>query len=184
MPQTAPPRPEVRITDFDAPGTSVPSPIMPAPLAFELFGWWAQLPPIIPLPAPSADRLSRQLREWTGWSQRQLGEVLGTSHTTIRQLERGRHLVEARSGDLRRRLLDLYEVAERVYVLVDRNPTLTAAALTESHAGTSAADLVSRGQVGQAYLVAIDSLRPRLDRQLITGTPTRRPGPATVPLGE
>ncbi len=53
---------------------------------FRDFAAWITLPdepedPVSPLP-----RLVRETRELTGWGQRDLAAVLGTSHTTVRRL--------------------------------------------------------------------------------------------------
>jgi hypothetical protein len=139
---------------------------------------------VLPVPelhrAPSMQRAVRELRQWTGWSARRVAEVLGTSHTTIRALEGGRSLVEGHSGNLRRRLTDAHDVAERVLVLADRDPERAGMVLGSAPPGRrSAAEELRAGDPGRAYLAAIDVLRPPRQGLVVGGRP-RRSGATTA----
>jgi len=143
--------------------------------------WLIVVPPPVAHRAPDVQRMIGDIRAWTRWSSRQLARMLGTSHTTVLNAEAGRPLMEARTGDLRRRTGDVHDVVERVFLLADRDPAATARILgATARDGRSPADALQQGRPEQAYLAAIDVLRPR-PTGLLVGDRPRRDG-ATVPL--
>jgi transcriptional regulator with XRE-family HTH domain len=147
-----------------------------------ILGSWAINIPIPRLsPAPDVQRIVSEIRNCTGWSARRLADIMGTSHTTILQIENGRRLFAGHSGDLRRRLSDAHEVITRVFVIADREQTKTVQLLEDTPAtGKSALDHLRRGDPAKAYLSAIDVMRPRTSG-LLVGSRPRQDG-ATAPL--
>lgn len=145
--------------------------------------WNAVFPQLVPRPAPDLQRMVSELREWTGWSARRLGDAIGTSHTTVLGIEGGRRVIEGHSGDLRRRITDAHEVIERIFVLGGRNARSTARLLETAPAGgRSAMEELRAAQPSRAYLAAIDVLRPR-QRGLLVADQPRQTG-ATAALHE
>jgi transcriptional regulator with XRE-family HTH domain len=124
----------------------------------------------------------REIRDRTGWSARRLAEIVSSSHTTIINAENGRPLVSGHSGDLRQRIVEAHDLIERVYVLVERDPERTAAILATAPATdrrSAMEELRDTGDVGQAYLAALDAIRPR-PIGLLVGDRSRRDGPTTA----
>jgi hypothetical protein len=143
--------------------------------------WPVVIPKQVVRAAPDVQRAIIDLRRWTGWSARRLADVLRTSHTTVRRIEAGRPLVEGHSGDLRRRLDDVHDVVGRVFLLCHRDPVSTVRVLEKSHGEEeTAVDALRRGDAAQAYLRAIDAVRPR-ETGLLVGARPRGEG-ATAPF--
>jgi transcriptional regulator with XRE-family HTH domain len=147
-------------------------------------GWNVNLPPSPPRPVPDATRLITLIRDRTGWSGRKLAEILPVSHTTVRRIVAGQQPVSSHSGDLPARLRDAYDVIDRIYLLLGRDPRATARTLERAApGGRSPAQELGAGHPAHAYLAAIDSLRPPRAPGLLTGDRPRR-GDATAPLHE
>jgi len=168
--------------------TSLTRPVIPDLIRFVKGGLWFLGDWILSLPipvvhvAPDVQRMTSELRHWTGWSARQLASVLETSHTTVRAIELGRPLVSGHSGDLRRRLTDTHAVASRIFLLTERDPFLTARAIdTTPVEGISARDHLRRNEWAEAYVAALDVLRPPTVGLLVGDHPAE-PGTATAPL--
>jgi transcriptional regulator with XRE-family HTH domain len=146
-------------------------------------GYWPIRVPAVVSPAiPRLQRLIREMRERTGWSARRLGEIVGSSHTTILNAENGRPLMSGHSGDLRQRIVEAHDLIERVYVLVERDPERTAAILAtapDTGRRSAADELRETGDPGRAYLAALDVIRPRRTGLLVGDRP-RREGPTTA----
>ena len=140
----------------------------PAPFGFDLHAAtitdifkdstaWIVLPdepadPISPLP-----RLIRETREMTGWAQRDLANVLRTSHTTVRRLETdGR--VTARSRAIAARAAELHAVLVRL-ARVAGGPEALVVALGQTVRGTTALDLLREREWSKAYTAALDAVR-------------------------
>ncbi len=142
--------------------------------------WAIDLPAPTVHRAPDVQRMIRDLRARTQWSSRQLATVLGTSHTTILNAEAGRPLMQARTGDLRRRVGAAHDVVERVFILAGSDPVETARILdTARRGGPSAVDALRERNAERAYLSAIDVLRPR-PTGLLVGDRPRRGGATTA----
>lgn len=147
-------------------------------------GWAVGLPPSQPRPVPEATRLITLIRDRTGWSGRRLAEILRVSHSTVGRITRGQRPEQAHSGDLPGRLRNAYEVVDRIYLLVSRDPQATARTLDAAVAGRrSPADELRAGNPAGAYLTAVDILRPPQTTGLLTGSRPRHDG-ATAPLYE
>jgi hypothetical protein len=126
--------------------------------------------------------MAQELGNWTGWSARQLGDVLGTSHTTVRAVQNGRPLTAGHSGDLRRRIVDAHAVVSRIFVLADYDAARTANALDAAPGhGPSARTIMEHGDPAKAYVAALDVLRPPTEG-LLVGSHPAEPGRATAPL--
>lgn len=145
-------------------------------------GWWPIIfPDIVPRAAPNIQIMVKKLRARTGWSARTLADVLKTSHTTILEIERGRSLKEGHSGDLGRRVIDAYEVVERVYLLTGKSVGETARVMRSSCAnGNTPVEELQAQELGRAYLAVVDVLHPR-PRGLIVGDHPKQ-GDAIVAL--
>ena len=145
--------------------------------------WSVRLPPSPPRPVPEATRLITLVRDRTGWSGRKLAEILGVSHSTVRRITGGQRPVSAHSGDLPLRLRNIYDVVDRIYLLLMRDPEATARTLDATPTGRrSPVEELRAGNHAAAYLAAIDVLQPR-PAGLLTGYRPRRDG-ATAPLHE
>ena len=131
--------------------------------------------------APDVQRMISDVRGWTGWSSRKLAGILGTSHTTVLNVESGRPLMEARTGDLRRRVGEVHGVVERVFALADRDPGQTARVLETAAGGRAAAvEALHERNPDRAYLSALDVLRPRPAGMLVGDRPRREGGTAAL----
>lgn len=176
-----------------APTTSGAQPAQKLPLLREVangiiwaLGEWAlHLPATKVRAAPDVQVMTRELRQWTDWSQRRLADILGTTHTTIGAAEEGRPLRSSHSGDLRRRLEEAYAVVLRVHLLADRDADRTARLLeTAPRVGASSAtQLLKDRDPANAYLAALDALNPPVEGMLVGIRPPNHDG-ATVALHE
>lgn len=122
---------------------------------------WIALParpqPTEALPSRLA-LLVKESRSLTGWSQRDLAVILGTSHTTVRRLEtEGR--ISPRTRDTAARAAQLHGVLARLARLTSSREQLATVLATPGPAGTPA-DLLRSGDWPRAYLAALDALRP------------------------
>lgn len=146
--------------------------------------WPVIVPPSILRPAPEMLRIVSHLKEWTGWSARQLAKVFNTSHTTVLGVESGRPIVNGRSGDLRRRLTEIHDLVERTYLLANRDPDMVKRLLETAPPGRrstiQAIQAIQSGEPARAYLAVIDALRPRTPGLLVGNRP--RQNGATAPL--
>ncbi len=139
-----------------------------------------------PVPSRAMEEAQRQakcLSLWTGWSSRTLAKVLDTTHTTVLGLQRGRPLQSHRSGELNERLVEAYQLIERIHQLAEADPQRTVRALSAPEAtGVCAIEHLRARRPARAYLAALDALRPRQSGMLTGSRPAR--GDATTPLTE
>jgi hypothetical protein len=132
-------------------------------------------------PSPESRRLMLRIRQLTGWSDRTLGSAVGASHPTIGNVLHAR--VTPRLG-LRQRIATLHALVQRVSTVAGNEPEATDRALRTPIAGRNALAHLAEGEVGRAYLTALDALRPRmLPSQIIRERPAR-PGEATAAIHE
>jgi hypothetical protein len=151
----------------------------------DLFELPYRLPEIEPQPPPEAVRLVREIQFATGWSARTLGDVIGTTHPTIRALQRGHVAIAPRNRDYQRRLRSAYEIITRIYALTDRDVTRTNAALRYQGDGPSASDLIAADRPSDAYLAALRALRPsKRDRRIVGSRPLSPRGRTVDPFAE
>lgn len=157
--------------------------LMPLEERDDLFDWWVATPKNVSRPAPQAQRLTRELLVWTGWSHRGLANVLAISHPTVSALEQGTS--PARVGDLFDRLVEAHEVVRRVHLIADRDPSRTRYLLSApSASGASAETLLAGRQPADAYLAALDAERPRRVGLMMQSIWPARAGDATIDLAE
>ncbi len=144
-----------------------------------LFDFWVQVPAMESRPAPRAQRLTRAVREWTGWSHRRLATVLDSTHPTVAALEQGRSM--GRAGDLFERLLEVHEVVHRVFLVADRDASEVDRLLeSPSQSGATATELLTVRKPAEAYLAALDVSRPRRVGPLMQGLWPSKVGEATA----
>jgi hypothetical protein len=144
-------------------GTVLYSPIRTAVREFrQFFTLWVTPAPQRPTPALDPQRLALELHNWTGWSDRMLAQVLGTSHPTVRALLEGRGATTSRTVAVRARLRAVHDVVARVHALTGASVTTTRGVLSElPPTGTRRPlDYLSVGDMPAAYLAALDILRP------------------------
>jgi hypothetical protein len=143
------------------------------------------LPRVEPEPPPEAVRLVREIQLATGWSARALGDAIGTTHPTIRALQRGHVSIAPRNRDYQRRLRSAYEIISRIYALADRDVTTTNVALRDRSLGPSAVDFIADDRPSDAYLAALRALRPsRRDRLIVGSRPLSPRGRTVDPFAE
>jgi len=147
--------------------------------AIGLYDLWVQVPEADSRPAPRAQRLTQAIQDWTGWSQRKLAKVLNTTHPTVAALEQGRSA--ARVGDLFERLLEVHEVVQRVFLVANRDASEVDRLLASpSQSGAVAVELLADRKPSEAYLAALEVMRPRREGSMMKGLWPSRPGDATA----
>jgi transcriptional regulator with XRE-family HTH domain len=121
----------------------------------------AMVPPAkLDINAPHLDAI-QWMKEATGLSQERIGRLIGVTRQTINRWENGEPITDAH----RRRLLAVRDVLERA---ASRHPTpaqLAAWLDTPRGAeGVTPADLLARGEIARARLLAMSTPSPRLAR--------------------
>lgn len=149
-----------------------------------IYDTWVRVPELIPRPSPRSQRLTREIRRQTGWSNRQLARVLEISHPTVRALEEGR----SRPGDseLLARLVEVDAVVSRVSMLTGQEVSETRRILESgpSGSGRSPVELLRTRQPSEAYLAAMDVIRPPERSPLMSGVWASRAGEGTHDLSD
>jgi transcriptional regulator with XRE-family HTH domain len=127
------------------------------------FTSWVELPAVAARP-PQLGDLVRRARALTDWSTRELADIIGTTHTTVRAFEQGSR-VSARSRPAASRVRPLVDVLTRLAWAAGGAPDALATALrTPSEANECAFDLLAAGEWTRGYLACLDVLRgPRPD---------------------
>jgi len=145
------------------------------------FTRWVEIPDapeqlVSPLPG-----MIREIRKWTGWSQRDLGEVLHTSHTTVRKLETdGR--VTAKSRPSASLVPALHNLASRLYRAAEGDlGRLSVALAAPGTDGRNATQCLVDGAFPRAYSVALEALRGGHEGMITSGRTDRSPD-ATVEM--
>jgi hypothetical protein len=147
--------------------------------------WMPSIEPISPgRPAPRVQRHIIELQRLTGWSERTLASIVGTSHPTIRAALAGSQGALTRSADVKERIDSLHAIVTRLAPLADQRQDAIVEALTSHPSGStaSAIDLVGSGKMAAAYLAAMEVLRPRRTSGMMQGSSPARPGQASVSL--
>lgn len=129
---------------------------------------WMQLPPT------HADLL-RQVYDLTGWSFRDIAEVVGTSHTTVGKLANGA-APTSRSADAAERIAPMLDVLTRISRLVAPGHDLAAVLEESTASGEKPRELLRSGDWSRALLAAMDVIHgPRPTRpQLLPGAHRER----------
>ncbi len=140
---------------------------------------WIQLPAAPAEPVSRLPRLLRESRAATGWSQREIAEILGTSHTTIRRLEADGK-VSIKSRDIAAKVPHLHAVLLRLARAAGSASAL-ATALVTPVGDTTAATLLQKGNWPRAFTTALDAVRgPR--PEMLGAPPGPTPSDATREL--
>ncbi len=114
------------------------------------------------------------LERFTGWKDRSIAKVIGTTHPTVRAIRRRESAVGSRTPSILKRLRDAHMVISRIHEIAGKNAQATAMALDSAGDGHSATWYLKEDQPEQAYLVAMEALRPRQSSGLLIGS---RPAP-------
>jgi DNA-binding XRE family transcriptional regulator len=130
---------------------------------FEEYTRWILLPKHVDTLASTLPQLIRRCRELTGWSTRDLAQVIGTSHTTVRMLEsEGR--VSPRSRNAASRVRPLLGVLSRLHRVAGGQEELALALATPIDTGERVFDLLGRHAWARAFTAGLDVLNgPRTD---------------------
>lgn len=147
-----------------------------------IYDTWVRLPEPTAKQSPRAQRLTAQILRQTGWSNRRLAWVLEISHPTVRALGEGR----SRPGDvdLFARLAEVESVVSRIGVLTgeDAGETRRVLELGATRGQPSPIELLRARRPAEAYLAALESLRPPERAPLMTGFWAARAGEGTHDL--
>lgn len=123
---------------------------------FKVSTAWVLLPEDLVEPVSSLPRIFQEIRDMTGWAQRNLADILRTSHTTVGRLESdGR--ITARSRDTATRATELHAVLVRL-ARVAAGPGSLLAALNKNKGGVTPLDLFRDGEWSQGYVTALDAI--------------------------
>lgn len=119
---------------------------------------WVVLPKRVDTASSALSGLVRRCRELTGWSGRELAQVLGTSHTTVRMFEsEGR--ATARSRSVAAKLNPLLGVLSRLDRVAGNRSDLALALSTPNDRGVTAMDLLSEQAWAKAFVTGLDVLK-------------------------
>lgn len=168
-------------------GTAVYAPVRAAARELrQFFTLWVFPAPQRPSQLLDPQRLALELHDWTGWSDRTLAQVLGTSHPTVRALLEGRGATTSRTAAVRARLRAVHEVVGRVNALAGGSASATGRVLGELPLGGTRRplDYLCAGDMPAAYLAAMDLLRPvtRDAGELLSADWPIRAGEASIEL--
>lgn len=153
------------------------------PHEVDLFDSWVGLPAVLPRPPSDAQRLTQGILTSTGWSHRRLARVLNVTHPTVTALAHGRSA--ARTKDLFDRLVEVSDVVSRIYLVAQRDAEETDRLLSaQPESGSDAATLLSERRPAEAYLAALDVLRPRRRTGMMSSVWPARAGEATNALND
>lgn len=127
------------------------------------FTSWLVLPAVPASPPSRLPALVQRVRALTGWSTRDLAEIIGTSHTTVRMFETSGR-VTSRSRDAASRVRPLLSVLVRLVRIAGSPAALALALETSADAGERAVDLLAAGDWAKGFVVATDVINgPRPD---------------------
>lgn len=145
------------------------------------FTQWIEIPEAPERLESPLPRMIREIRTWTGWSQRELGEILHTSHTTVRKFETdGR--VTSRSRHAASLVPDLHNVVRRLSVVARGDSSkISAAFAVRDASGVSAASHLANENYPRAYSSALHALRGGRTA-MVTPSSDRRLPDATVEM--
>lgn len=141
----------------------------------DLFAGWLIIPMYEPRTGPDLTRIVKRLIDRTGWSNRSLAGIVGTTHPTIQAIKRGRE-PERRPG-LAEALFRTAEVVERISRLTRGDQAKLKEVLsTRGQDGQTPLQLLAAEQYARAYLKALDLLnQPRPTVSLLDAIQARQP---------
>jgi hypothetical protein len=132
----------------------------------EQYTRWIVLPARVAPPMSTLPSLTRRCRSLTGWSTRDLADVLRTSHTTVRMFEAtGR--VTVRSRDAAARVRPLLGVLSRLARVAGIQERLALALATPLDTGEKPIDLLNRQEWARAFTAGLDVLRSPRPEMLV-----------------
>jgi hypothetical protein len=143
-----------------------------------------QLPTYVVDDVPDDTRMLSDLKSWTGWSNRKLAEIIGTTHPTIRALSDGRVVITPRNREYRRRLHSVHSVVERVFLLAGRDQHRTRTLLSDDTAGNSAMRQLANGEIGAAYATVLEAVSPPRPPLITSWSPLSPRGRTVAPFDE
>jgi hypothetical protein len=121
--------------------------------------------------APETVSQLRDIIRVSGLTDRAIADVLGVSHPTIGQVRRGADGALSRKDAARQRLYDAHRIMMRVAVLTGHAPDRVADVLSRrGRGGLSVLELIHDGRAAEAYLMAIEALRPQRPGEMMIGS--------------
>jgi hypothetical protein len=142
-----------------------------------LFSSWLLIPSYQPSPIPGLASVISRLIDRTGWSNRRIADIVGTTHPTIQAIRGGRE--PERRPELADALYKTAEVVEKISKLSRGNQTTLNAILKnrgQTGYGQTPLQLLAAGEYAKAYLAAIDFLnKPRQSGGLLNVRQERQP---------
>lgn len=139
------------------------------------FSAWLQIPPYAPQPVPDLTRIITRLVNRTGWSNRRIAEIVGTTHPTIQAIKGGRE--PERRPELAEALFRTAEMVEKISRLSGGNQaTLRAILSNRGEEGRTPLQLLAAGEYAKAYLKALDLINePHQTGSLLNVRQARQP---------
>lgn len=140
-----------------------------------LFNDWLLIAPYVSQPIPDLSRIVNRLIDRTGWSNRRIAEIVGTTHPTIGAIKKGRE--PERKPELAEALFNTAEVVEKISRLANGNQAILKVALNQrGQDGFTSLQLLAAGEYAKAYLKALDVLnRPHQIGGLLNVRQERQP---------
>jgi len=141
-----------------------------------LFSSWLFMEPYRPRRVPELALIISRLADRTGWSNRRIAEVVGTTHPTIQAMKSGR--TPERRPELADALFKTAEVVEKISRLAEHDQmTLKAILGSRGSDGRTPLQLLAAGEYAKAYLRSLDVLNgPRETPGLLNVVQVRQPG--------
>lgn len=158
-----------------------PSVAAPSHANTSLFDQWIVLGMNSPTPALGLPQLVERIAARTGWSNRRLAQLVGTTHPTIRAIRLGRE--PERRPDIADALIRTAEVVDRLSRLVPDRDRLNTILVTSGPDGATPVALLADGQYGKAYIQALDLIgRRRTPGKMLNVKRPRRPSLDTAAI--
>lgn len=156
-----------------------------------LFDTWIKFPEYVSPRRDDlrTDSLLADIVRWTDWSSRDVAPLIGVSHTTVLQWSKAPpERLRLSNLDSFGRLSRLHRTLKRLNMLANADAkSLSLAVRTLPRAGSqSAYQLLLADQPAEAYLAALDVLRPRPPSEdgLLVGDRPAEPGRAVSSLSD
>ncbi len=128
-------------------------------------------------------RMLSEIKEWTGWSEQVIAEVVDTNRSVTPRLLAGESRLLGLADVNVRRIDEAYSVVSRAYILAGRDQARTAEVLEQvSFGGSSARCYLIKGMPNDAYLAMVQVLRPPRVGGLMRGENPIDPRTATATL--
>jgi hypothetical protein len=143
-----------------------------------------QLPTYVVAEEPDDARKLSELKSWTGWSNRTVADIIGTTHPTIRALGDGRVVISPRNREYRSRLHSVHSVVSRVFMLAGRDRHRTRTLLSDDTTGESPMQLLRNGEVGAAYAMVLEFVNPPRPSLITSWSPLSPRGRTIAPFDE